>query len=538
MSIKKARNIGFAATLLVMAILIGLLSVSAAAAEPASDATLTFSDGGITAAGASSGYKISGTELTIEEPGVYTVTGSASEGSVKVKKGVENVTLILKDLDLASSSTAPLVIGKTSSATVYISGTVKLADLEDASTEDTSENFEGAAIKVKSGASLTITGSGTLTADGSACKNGIKGASEATITVESGTLNVLAAYNGLASDGELIIKGGTVSVAAGNDGIKSDPDDDDTVSKGNLTITGGKITVSAGDDAIKALCDVTIGTEGSASGPIISVTGSTEGIEGARVFLNSGSGSITASDDGVNAASSRSVSEIAVYINGGTWTVNAGGDGIDAGGDSTANRGGSVYINGGTTVVFGSANGGNSALDCDTTCKYTGGTLLAIGMNGMAQTAEGTGLVFNTAVSGGDELSIKTAGGAELISVTAAKSANWIYFASDKLTSGESYTLFVNGRSAAAATAGRTSSGGGMAMGGRGGQMPGSGQMPGNGQRPENGERAGRGERSRNGQGSEGGQPADGQKPEVLEGVGIFSPAKYGPFASTYSCLA
>ena len=579
MSIRKMRNIGFAATLLVMAMLIGLLSVSAAAAEPASDMTFTFTEDGVTVSeGSGSGYKISGTSLTINESGVYTVTGAASEGSITVKKGTENVTLILKNLTLSSSTTAPLTVGKSASATVYISGTVTLTDLEDASTEDTNEDFEGAAIKVKSGASLTITGSGVLTADGSACKNGIKGASEATITIESSTVNVKAANNGLASDGELIIKGGTVNVAAGNDGIKSDPDDDDTASKGNLTITGGNITVSAGDDAIKALYDVVIGAEGSASGPVINVTKSYEGIEGARVYLNSGSGNITASDDGVNAATSRAVSEIAIYLNGGTWSVNAGGDGLDAGGDSTANSGGSVYINGGVTTVFGSANGGNSALDYDTKCVYSGGTLLAVGMNGMAQTAQGTGIVFNTNVSSGALISIKEASGAELVSATAPKAANWVYLASDKLTSGSTYTLYLNGKATAAATAGTTTSGGGFGggmggnMGGRGGQMPGNGgqrpgnggqmpgnggqmpgnggQMPGNGgqmpgmggqapengQRPEDGETPEKGQRPGDGTGRGGKGRNDAFVPVILEGVGVMSTQLPGEAPSFLFC--
>ena len=555
MSIRKMRNIGFAATMLVMAMLIGLLSVSAAAAEPASDMTFTFTEDGVTVSeGSGSGYKISGTSLTINESGVYTVTGAASEGSITVKKGTENVTLILKNLTLSSSTTAPLTVGKSASATVYISGTVTLTDLEDASTEDTNEDFEGAAIKVKSGASLTITGSGVLTADGSACKNGIKGASEATVTIESGTVNVKAANNGLASDG-----------------IKSDPDDDDTASKGNLTITGGNITVSAGDDAIKALYDVVIGAEGSASGPVINVTKSYEGIEGARVYLNSGSGNITASDDGVNAATSRAVSEIAIYLNGGTWSVNAGGDGLDAGGDSTANSGGSVYINGGVTTVFGSANGGNSALDYDTKCVYSGGTLLAVGMNGMAQTAQGTGIVFNTNVSSGALLSIKDASGTELVSATAPKAANWVYLASDKLTSGSTYTLYLNGKATAAATAGTTTSGGGFGggmggnMGGRGGQMPGNGgqmpgnggqmpgnggQMPGNGgqmpgmggqapengQRPEDGETPEKGQRPGDGTGRGGKGRNDAFVPVILEGVGVMSAQLTGEAPSFLFC--
>ncbi|MFQ9127221.1 MAG: carbohydrate-binding domain-containing protein [Butyricicoccaceae bacterium] len=51
-------------------------------------------------------------------------------------------------------------------------------------------------------------GTGTLTACGNT-KNGIKGASDAVITVDELTLNIEAADDGLSCDDELTIKGGT-----------------------------------------------------------------------------------------------------------------------------------------------------------------------------------------------------------------------------------------------------------------------------------------------------------------------------------------
>ncbi|MBQ6985987.1 MAG: carbohydrate-binding domain-containing protein, partial [Oscillibacter sp.] len=454
---------------------------NSAVSVPASSTTLTFSNSGVTATGSESGYKVEGTALTIQEAGVYTITGTCTEGSITVKKGTTGVTLILQDLTLASSTTAPLSCNKETGVTLYAVGTVTLTDKESLANEE-SDDFEGAAIKVKSGAALTITGTGTLTADGSACKNGIKGAAESAITVEGAlTLNVKAANNGIAADGEVIINSGTVNVTADGDGIKAEPDSDDTASKGavtvnggsvtivaqgdgvqatgdvtitggafdirthggaanakqlgtddsakgiksdsrviisggtfalnsaddalhangNVTVTGGSYTIQAGDDAFHADYDLTIGEEGG-SGPEITVASSYEGLEGARIYLNSGSGTITASDDGVNAATDATASEIALYINGGDWTIDANGDGLDAGGDSTNNRGGSIYVNGGVTKVFGAANGGNAALDYDGTCEYNGGTLLTVDVTGMNQQPRtGTYVLFGTAASMG-----------------------------------------------------------------------------------------------------------------------------------------
>ena len=145
--------------------------------------TFTFTNDGVTASPTGDGYKIDGTALTIQSAGTYVVTGSCSDGNVTVKKETTGVALTLRDLTLSSTTTAPLSCNKSSETALTVSGTVALTDKESLANED-SDDFEGAAIKVKSGASLVIKGDGTLTADGSSCKNGIKGAATAAVTVQ------------------------------------------------------------------------------------------------------------------------------------------------------------------------------------------------------------------------------------------------------------------------------------------------------------------------------------------------------------------
>lgn len=579
-------------------LLICMFSFSVPAAYAGStDNTFTFTDSSITASDADgSGFKIEGTALTINESGTYRITGSCDNGSVQVKKGTTGVTLILDDLSLTSSDTAPLSCNKTTEVTIYISGTVTLTDAENPDDEDSTDEtvadaFEGAAIKVKSGASVVITGTGTLTADGSACKNGINGASTASITVgasasDSFTLNVKAANHGLASDGSLTIIGGKVNVTATNDGIKSDPDEDDTESEGivtitdgtinvtagddgikgtnKLTITGGTLNVSAADDGIKSDYDVVIGTKGSSSGPTINITNSNEGIEGATVTFYSGSGTIVASDDGVNAANSDLTNySFLITVAGGEWIVNADGDGVDSNGN--------LVNSGGSMTVYGAANNGNAAVDIgDSGCSWTvsGGEIAAIGMSGMVVTPTngvyvkfgssgmmggfggmpggfgdmpggnnngmpsdntdgssgfggmtggnnsmpggnggmrggfggmpgGNGItsssVDNTdsadssiSISAGNTLALKDSSGNTIWSGTAVKAANSFLYAGSELTSGESYTLYVNGSAAATVTAsegtGQTTQ---MGPGGQAGQGPSSSQ---NSQPDQNGQ--------------------------------------------------
>ncbi len=354
--------------LLALAMLAAFLPVNARAASlPASDATITFASGGVSVTGAEDGCKIEGTDVTITAAGVYTLTGLCADGSVTVKKGVTGVTLILSGLTLTSSRSAALCLNKESEATVYLSGTSTLTDDEDPADETSTDAavadaFEGAALKVKANASLTVTGSGTLNVNGNA-KNGIKAGDEASLAFTDGvTVNITAAHDGINANSDLTLSGGTFTVSAGDDGIHSDA---------GLTVDGADITI----------------------------TKSNEGLEGATIVLQSGTGRITASDDGVNAAADGTASSLTV--NGGTWYVDAGGDGLDAGGDSNGDNG-AITFNGGTVTVFGSANGGNAALDAGRGITYNGGTVLAVGMSAMAQAPSGGNvLAFGASGMGG-----------------------------------------------------------------------------------------------------------------------------------------
>lgn len=338
--------------------MMGFSSISFAA----NSNTFTFSNSGIAVSNEnSSGYKIEGTSLTINESGTYTITGSCSEGSIKVKKETTGVTLILKDLTLSCSTTAPISCNKSTEVIIQVEGTVTLTDKEDASTEDTNEDFEGACIKVKSGAILTIKGTGTLNIDGLACKNGIKGAATSKIIVDGNvTFYIKALNNGLAADGSMILNSGTYTIEA-EDAIKCDPDDD-TESLGDLTINGGTYTIKANDDGIRANGKLEL-NDGT-----FDITAS-EGLEATYVLINGGTYTINSSDDGINASNKSTRYSIKIEINGGEITIKMGQgdtDAIDSNGD--------LIINGGTLNITA-----QSAFDYDGKAEYNGGTLIVNG---------------------------------------------------------------------------------------------------------------------------------------------------------------
>ena len=275
--------------------------------------------------------------VTISESGTYIVTGTAGDGSITVAKGTAGVVLILEDLDLTSASGAPVSVNKESEVQIVVSGNVTLTDAENPDDKNSADAeiadaYDGAAIKIKAGASVYLTGSGTLTVNGIA-GNGIKTGDSAVLII----------------DGEDL----SVDITAANDGINAGYD---------LTIAGGTVNISASDDALHADRILTIGTENSSCGPTVTVRNSAEGLEGTVVNIHSGSVTVNAADDAINAANSEGAYEnelvCSINVTGGTVTINSRADGLDSNGN--------VNLTGGTVTILSSANnGGDAGVDYD-----------------------------------------------------------------------------------------------------------------------------------------------------------------------------
>ena len=277
-------------------------------------------------------------QVKISESGTYIVTGSASDGSITVKKGTTGVVLILEDLDLTSTTGAAVSVNKESEVQIVVYGSVTLTDAEnpaDEASEDAevADAYDGAAIKVKAGSSVYLTGDGTLTVNGTA-KNGIKSGDDASLVI----------------DGENL----TVDITAANDGINANYD---------LTIASGTVTISASDDALHT--DRSILTVGSADGsstPTVTVTNSNEGLEGTVVNIHSGTVTVSSNDDAINAANSDNLYAdqltYAINITGGDVTISSRLDGLDSNGD--------INVTGGALTIERSANnGGDAGIDYD-----------------------------------------------------------------------------------------------------------------------------------------------------------------------------
>ena len=267
----------------------------------------TFTDSGISAAkGDYSGYSIDGTALTISAAGTYAVSGSCADGSITVKAGTENVTLILNGLELTSTTTAPIVCGKSTGVTIAVqSGTQNtLADTvaNNKDSENASADAESAVLKCKDGAQVVLCGSGTLNIS-AAGKNGIKSGTEnegreASLTIRELTLNIDAPVN---------------------DAVNAEQ---------TLNVESGTLNISAGDDALHSDYTLNIGAEDTA-GPTITISTCNEGLEGATLNVFSGTIDITATDDCLNAANGDLTNyDFSMNISGGTVLAAGGSAGM------------------------------------------------------------------------------------------------------------------------------------------------------------------------------------------------------------------
>ena len=324
------------AALLASALAAGMLPTSACAAPDytTANATLvTLTDSSATAKGKYTGYEIDGTDVSITAAGTYVFSGDCDDGSITVKKGVTGVTIVLNGLTLTNDDSAAITLNKTAEASlIAAAGTTNtVADTE-------GSNDENAAVKVKSGASLSIGGTGTLTVDGNA-KNGIKGAADAVITVAEVKLNINAADDGLSCDDELNITGGTLHITAGGDAVKASPDtgdteNPDTTSLGNVTISGGTLTLNATEDGIQADGDLTISggtfhvkTNGGHTTALTDDSASCKGFKaGGALTVTGGTLTVDSADDALHASTD-------VTISGGTLTLATGDDGVHADND-------------------------------------------------------------------------------------------------------------------------------------------------------------------------------------------------------------
>ncbi len=375
---------------------------------------------------------ICGLSLTVKS------TGCALEGKDCIKIKDAAITVSSGGDGIRSTNTE-----KTNKGFVYIeTGNIDITSGNDGIQAATVLKAANGNVKITAGGGAADTkqnsgvrnmpgfGGKTQTTDDEESTKGLKAGS--LIVIDEGGFEVSSKDDSFHSNGDIEINGGSFTAATGADGFHADS---------NLIINGGSITVSR----------------------------SYEGLEGQKVTVTGGNIDITASDDGINAASSSSSgssvggrpgssdSNALITIGGGYILVNASGDGIDSNGN--------VAISGGTVLVSGPTDNGNAAFDYNGEATVSGGTVILCGSSGMAQgfsdKSEQASFMYtlDSSASAGSSVALTDEKGNVIASFIPAKQYNNVVISAPTLKNGSSYKLAVGGTVSGADKNGYASSG-------------------------------------------------------------------------------
>ena len=326
-----------------------------------------------------------GQDVEITAAGVYVLTGTAKNVTVTVDAGDgDKVQLVLDGLTLTNTDSPCVYVKNADKVFVTTTASENSLAVTGAFTADGDVNTDAV---IFSRDDLVLNGTGTLTI--SSTDNGVT--SKDDLKVTGGTLVIDCVSDGLEANDSIAVAGGTITITTEKDGLHAENDEDDT--QGSVYIGGGTFSITAGSDAIQGTTTVQI------DGGTFDLT-AREGIEGAWVVINDGAVSISASDDGVNAARKSSAVSPAVEISGGTITIAMGQgdtDAIDSNGDLTISGGviditaNSPFDYDGTGTLSGGTVTVNGAEVTELTNQFGGGMMGAPGMGGGFQNGQRPG---------------------------------------------------------------------------------------------------------------------------------------------------
>ena len=296
-----------------------------------------------------------GQTINITEEGIYVISGSASNCTIKVDTQ-DKVQLVLNGVSITNDSTPAIYV--VSADKCFITTAENTENTLSVTGTFTSDGDTNTDAVIFSKDDLVFNGLGTLTINSS--NNGISCKDDLKFT--GGTYNITSVEDSIEANDSIAVCDGMFTINSSKDAFHSENDDDNT--SGWIYISGGTFNIKSSSDAIQGTSAVQI------DGGTLD-TNSSEGIEATYIQINDGTVKIYASDDGINATKkSTAYSTPTIEINGGNLTVEVGPgdtDGIDANGD--------IIVNGGTINVTAQM----SSFDYDGKAEYNGGTIIVNG---------------------------------------------------------------------------------------------------------------------------------------------------------------
>lgn len=296
-------------------------------------------------------------------------------------------------------------------------------------------NFNGGTVTVSSSSGKGISGHGAVNLNGTdiTVTNATEGIeSKSILTINDGNIDITCSDDGLNAGGN--------GMDAGRGGGMGRPDD-------NMTPPDNSdISAPSGTDSMTPP-DKNGGDMGRPDDNMTPPDNSNTDTDGMTPPGRNGGGMGSMNRTGMGNSKDSSEqaadSEHHIQINGGNVSINAQGDGIDSNG--------TIIMDGGYVVVNGPTSGGDSSIDYGSACWINGGTLISIGSGRMLENPSSYSeqyviSAFTSAEqAAGTPITIKDSSGNIIMCISPLKSYSHIYFSSDKLTEGETYTLYEGG---------------------------------------------------------------------------------------------
>ena len=344
-------------------------------------------------------------DVIITDTGLFAVSGTLSEGSIIVDAHkTSKVWIMLDGAEIFCPDSAAFRVEQADKVflTLAEGSENRIESGSEFSEEALKDNVKGALFARDD---LTVNGSGSLTV-----RSGYRHAIAVnddlvicggTITAEAPRDAIHANDSFRLCNAELTLKGGDEGIDVDKENgyfymesgtVRIDSADDGICAEGDILLAGGELTVTAVDDGIHSGATIYI-----YSGTVL-LESCYEGIEAIAVEQYGGDVTIYPFDDGINAngsvlngylslpgSDSAGEPETYVLVAGGSLTVinteAMDADGIDSNG--------SIYITGGTVRVSLPDSGTNNALDYGSenggVARISGGTVIACGSYAMAE---------------------------------------------------------------------------------------------------------------------------------------------------------
>ncbi len=283
--------------------------------------------------------------------------------------------------------------------------------------------------------------------------------SNSDISISNGELTLNSGDDGIHADETLSVTGGSIKITGSYEGVEAR----------DISISGGTADITASDDGINASGgndqsgfggmdrDMTFGPGSggqrpdNGQRPDSSQTDNTQtdnkkndpGAEKSDGAAGESEKESSGKEKKAEESSDKESASSKLSISGGNIFVDAQGDGVDSNGD--------LELTGGTVVINGTTSGGNGILDHGGACSYDGGTIIGAGTSDMLELPDENSkqnmiaVLFDQAQKAGTLIYITDSSKNVVAAMSPEKDYSCFILGSEKLRSGEKYSVYIGG---------------------------------------------------------------------------------------------